>query len=207
MTPCARLAGAVKVFLPAAVERLPSTRRTGPSRNGPAKAPGSPPREGGFTMIELMIVIMIIALLAAIAVPILMTALTRSHRAALVADGRTVYDAFTRYYTDNGVFPSTSTPTTRAFNTQTMSPLSTNGYVLKPASITGKLRNRRFTGYDSPNVGSSDTQFWTVMTHGSDPRLVLLVANTNQYPGHAGTWYDGLYFIEGSVIKRAEGVR
>jgi prepilin-type N-terminal cleavage/methylation domain-containing protein len=157
-------------------------------------------REAGFTMIELLIVVGIIGILSAIAVPLFQRALLKSQKAAMAADARAVYDAFMRYYTDNSFFPSTSSPATRAFNLSTMSPLTTGGYVKQPGAITSKLRNNQFTAYDSPNAGSSDTQFWVVMTNKKNPSLVVLVANTNQYPSSMGTWYDGIFFIQGTNI-------
>lgn len=156
-------------------------------------------RESGFTLIELLIVVAIIGLISAIVIPSLQRAVTRSVKTALAADGNAVYSAFTRYYSDNGFFPSTSSPTTRAFSLSTMFPLS-NGYVTVPSAITTKLQNDRFTAYDSPNLSGSDTQFYVVMTSKRDPSIVLLVANTDQYPGYTGTWYDGVYFIQGSSI-------
>ena len=156
-------------------------------------------RETGFTTIELLIVVAILGLLSAIVVPLLLRAQQRSLKTALAEDGNTIYSAFTRYYVDNALFPSTSSPADRAFNLSTMSPLS-SGYVANATAITSKLKNNQFTAYDSPNVGSADTQFWVVMTSKRNQSIVLLVANTDQYPGYEGTWYDGVFFIQGSSI-------
>ena len=157
-------------------------------------------RESGFTMIELLIVVGILGLLTSIAIPMFQRALLKSQKTAMAADARTVYDAFMRYYIDNNLFPSTFSPASRAFNLTTMSPLATRGYIQRPSGITSKLENDRFTAYDSPNASSADTQFWLVMTHKRNPSLVILVANTNQYPTDMGTWYDGIYFIQGTNI-------
>ena len=156
--------------------------------------------ESGWTIIELLIIMTIIVVIAAIAIPIYSTVIRKSTMTGLAGDGKAVYDSFMRYYTDTGMFPSTSSPADRAFSLTTMSPLTTSGYVKNPGAFTMKLRNNRFTAYDSPNVGASDTQFWVVMTHNKDSTLVVLVANTNQYPGYEGTWYDGVYFIQGASI-------
>ena len=153
-------------------------------------------------MIELLMVVAIIGVLSAIAVPILATATLKANRTALAADGRSLYSAFMKYYTDQGIFPSTSTPVNRAFNLDTLAPLSNNGYYSNPAALTRKLLSNRVTAYDSPNVGASDTQFWAVLTHRTDSRVVVLVANTDQYPGFIGTQFDGVYFIQGSSIVK-----
>lgn len=157
-------------------------------------------RESGWTAIELLITVAIIGIIAAIAIPLYEAAIRRSTMTAFSEDGKAVYDAFMRYYADQGFFPSTSSPADRAFNLSTMSPLTTSGHIKQPTAFTSKLRNNRFTAYDSPNVGASDTQFWVVMTSRKDPSIVMLVANTDQYPGYEGTWYDGVFFVQGSDI-------
>jgi prepilin-type N-terminal cleavage/methylation domain-containing protein len=156
--------------------------------------------ERGFTIIEILMVLLIVGVLSAILIPVFASAILRANRTALAADGRSLYSAFTKYYVDQGYFPSTSTPLARAFNLTNLAPLSNNGYYSNPTSLTRKLLSNRVTAYDSPNTGGSDTQFWAVLTHKSDSRVVVLVASTDQYPGHVGTPFEGVYFIQGSSI-------
>lgn len=166
-------------------------------------SPHTSRRQRGFTLVEVLVVAAILGVLSAIAVPLFARSLQMSQRRALAADGRGLYGAFMRYHADFGTFPSTSTPPDRAFNLTTMTPLSNNGYYSLPGALTRKLVSDRVTAYDSPNVGGSDSQFWAVLTHKQDPTIVVLVANTNDYPGHVGTWYDGVYYIQGSSIVPA----
>src|SRR5262245_5419004 len=161
-------------------------------------------RDRGFTIIEILMVLLIIGVLSAILIPVFAAATLRANRTALAADGRSLYSAFSKFYVDQGVFPSTSTPITRAFNLDNLAPLSTNGYFSNPRSLTSKLLDDRVTAYDSPNTGGSDTQYWAILTHKTDPRVVVLVANTDQYPGHAGEQFDGVYFILGSSIVKVD---
>lgn len=60
-----------------------------------------------FTLIELLIVVAIIAILAAIAVPNFLEAQTRSKVSRAVADMRTVATALETYYVDNNHYPWT----------------------------------------------------------------------------------------------------
>ena len=88
----------------------------------------------------------------------------------------------------------------RALNRTNLAPLSTNGYYPNGVSLTGKLEGGQITAYDSPNVGSPDSQFWAVLTLDADPSINLLVAYTNDYPDHEGTWLQGIYRINGNSI-------
>ncbi|CAN5234951.1 hypothetical protein BH09SUM1_BH09SUM1_31250 [soil metagenome] len=62
-------------------------------------------RPPGFTLIELLVVVGIIAILAAIAVPSLLTAQTRAKVSRAKSDLRTLATALEAYITDNGLPP------------------------------------------------------------------------------------------------------
>jgi prepilin-type N-terminal cleavage/methylation domain-containing protein len=68
--------------------------------------PLSPKRALAFTLIELLIVVAIIAILAAIAVPNFLEAQIRSKVSRVKADMRTVDTALTTYFIDNNAFPT-----------------------------------------------------------------------------------------------------
>src|SRR5262245_33269832 len=61
----------------------------------------------GFTLIELMVVIIILGLLAAIVMPRIVGETDKARYGAALAQMRILEDALKRYKLDNGVFPTT----------------------------------------------------------------------------------------------------
>ncbi len=62
-------------------------------------------RQAGFTLIELLIVVAIIGLIAALAMPNLMSALQRAKQTKTVADIKSIGSALENYAVDNNVYP------------------------------------------------------------------------------------------------------
>lgn len=65
------------------------------------------PREAGFTLIELMIVIVILGLLAAIVMPRIVGETDKARYGTARAQMRVLEDALKRYKLDHGVYPTT----------------------------------------------------------------------------------------------------
>jgi type II secretory pathway pseudopilin PulG len=157
-------------------------------------------------MIELMIVVLIISLLAALAIPAYSRVLRTSRRSALIADGRELYSALMRYHVDEGNFPSESNPPETRLDTQTLSPLSTNGYFNNVTGFTSKLIYNRLLIYLAPDVGAANTQFLTLFRSAVDPSITVIVAPTNLLLTPDGKWLDGVYLISnGSIVPADEG--
>src|SRR5258706_10058262 len=66
---------------------------------------GTRPRQSGFTLIELLIVVAIIGLIAAIAIPNLRNAMNKPKQGRTLADMRTIGSALETYSIDNNVYP------------------------------------------------------------------------------------------------------
>ena len=158
-------------------------------------------KSAGYTLVELLMVVAIIGLVVAIAIPLYSGAIDKSHRATLIHDAGELYRAFMRYYVDEGVFPSTSTPPERAMNLQTLAPLSTGGYFQHFDSFTAKLYNGEIQNYDSPNIAGADTQFWATINSVRQPGFILLIAHTNDLPIDRGEWYDGVFYVTADGIQ------
>ena len=67
--------------------------------------PGGLWRAGGFTLIELMAVLSIIAILATIAVPMYQNSVTRAKEAALLEDLYSMREALDQHFADKGEYP------------------------------------------------------------------------------------------------------
>lgn len=85
------------------------------------------PRHGGFTLVEIMIVVVIIGLLAAMAIPAFRRVRESAQNARFVSDLRTFSQAFETYSMKNGAWP----------------PNAGTGVV--PAGMTGELNDAAWT--------------------------------------------------------------
>jgi len=66
----------------------------------------------GFTLLELLVVVAIIGVISAIAIPALQTALDKSRQRVTMADMRSIGQAVQLYEIDHSIFPADATPAT-----------------------------------------------------------------------------------------------
>jgi len=92
----------------------------------------------GFTLIELMIVVAIIGILAAIAIPAYQDYITRSKVTELVTAGSACKASVSEYYQSQNVFPANNSSAGCASNaTKYISALAVSGNVITVTALTG----------------------------------------------------------------------
>jgi prepilin-type N-terminal cleavage/methylation domain-containing protein len=142
----------------------------------------------GFSLIEVLLVLVITALLAAIAIPIYSQVLNKSKVSAIVSDAHGVYNALMRFNIDEGNFPATDD-----FDKATLAPLSTGGYFEAYDTLNSKLAGGEIQLY----VQFAD-QFVILLAPEHDPTNFIYIYHTNIW----GFWRDGIYLLEdGELVK------
>ncbi len=154
-------------------------------------------RQEGFSLLELLVVVAIIAVLAAIAIPMMRDALTRAHIGATATDARVIYTSFKRYHVDNSRYPYAVT--NPAFDVNTLDPLVSGGY--KKERVLTRLVGNAADGYDSPDDDYGPNQeFWLEMTLDYDPTIRFLVSDSDDAPLSGGDWHDGIFLFRDGVL-------
>jgi len=157
-------------------------------------------RDGGFTLLELLLVVGIVAVCSSIAIPIIQGATFKAHRSAFIADGRVLYDAFMAYHMDENRFPPEVGP--EKFDLQTLDPLAEEGYYPVAPAFLGKLQKKSLMLYLAPDIGTPDSEFITVMRAAYDPNVIMVIAHT-QIIHAAGHFLDGVYLINDGQLEDA----
>ncbi len=119
-------------------------------------------REKGFTLIELLIVVAIIGIIAAIAVPNLLTAIQRSKRSRTVADMRAIGTALGSYNVDTNIFPYTANVAFQGFASYAFQTSDANG--MTSAYYEGASKD----AWGKEFQYQSDAQGYTLRSDGKD---------------------------------------
>lgn len=152
----------------------------------------------GFTLVEVLIVMAIIAVLSAIAIPMMHDAILKAHISAAATDAKAIYVAFKRYHMDNHMYPNEST--NPSFQLDSFEPLVSMQYY--DGRIATRLLHDRCDAYGSPDDNGLNQEFWLEFSLAYDPTVRFLIADSDNSPLGGGAYYDGLYlFRDGALVR------
>ncbi len=138
-----------------------------------------------------------IAVLAAIAIPVMHEAILKAHISAAATDAKAIYVAFKRFHVDNSMYPNASSDP--AFQLDTFEPLVSMGYY--DGRLSSRLLRHRADAYDSPDDMGRNQEFWLEFSLAYDPTVRFLVADSNDAPLGGGRYHDGMYLFRNGVLQ------
>ena len=148
----------------------------------------------GFTLIELLIVVAIIGIIAAIAIPNLLNAINRGRQKRSMADIRTIGTAVEAYAVDMAFYPTFA-----------------QNPILAAASITGNLEPTyvktvpREDGWRTPFYAMSESRFYTLASAARDK---ILSGALDSYAAAITSDMDcDIIYSNGSFVQYPEGVQ
>ena len=150
-------------------------------------------RQKGFTLIELLIVVAIIGIIAAIAIPNLLNAINRGRQKRTMADIRSIATAVESYQVDWNFYPK---------NIGALSGLNglvTPTYIKQIPQRDGWNQNM---GFSSETEGTAYT-LWSMAKAGGDAGSVTIIHNG----GATTDFSDDIIFVDGRYYQWPEGMQ
>src|SRR5262245_10606079 len=154
-------------------------------------------KDSGFTLIELLIVVAIIGIIAAIAIPNLLNAIDRSKQKRSMADMRSIGTAVEEYAIDNNFYPVQTTQGDLNQGSPTI------GQILENNAAYIKLTPRKdgwntLIQYGTPAAGTS----YTLRSWGKDAQVSAATA-----PGPFNDFNCDIVFQQGQFVSFPQGIQ
>ena len=137
----------------------------------------------GFTLIELLIVVAIIGIIAAIAIPNLLNAVDKSKQKRTMADIRAIGTAVEAYSVDNTAYPTAASAATMRS-------------VIDPNYIKSMPQS---DGWSNPFQVDSTAHVYTIYSHGKDG------TGSNCPPGSTSDFNEEICFVNGQFQRFPSG--
>jgi len=143
----------------------------------------------GFTLIELLIVVAIIGIIAAIAIPNLLNAIQRGKQKRSMADMRAIGTAVESYAVDNNFYPAGASAVAGLTS------------VLEPKYIRNMPVTDAWTqNIDYENGGASNPQDYTITSYGKDTTF-----DGSIFAGATTSFNNDIVFSGGTFVQFPEG--
>ena len=150
-------------------------------------------REAGYSLVELLVTLAVLAVITAIALPMYKEALLRAHISSGISDARSMQLAFKRYHVDHSAYPDSG-----GFDLATFEPLVSLGYY--DGRIGTRLLNDQADAYDAPDDSGANQEYWLEFTLDYDPSVRFLIAASDDAPLGGGVDYDGIFLFKNGVL-------